>query len=212
VATRSRILFIGNSFTARHDVPALVALIGRHGGRTVEHRLISAGGASLRRHWNAGAARVIADERWDAVVLQEQSTLPARDPERLLAHVRLFQGAVAPTGAALVLYATWARADAPDQQTRIDRAYSAAAAATGAAVAAVGAAWTRARRRRGCPVLHDRDGSHASTAGAYLAACVLARTILGVDPVGAPTVAGLDEAAAGLLQAVAAAARAPRRH
>jgi hypothetical protein len=51
-----KVLFIGNSFTARNDLPGLIARLAAARGKTLEHRLISAGGASLRTHWNAGEA------------------------------------------------------------------------------------------------------------------------------------------------------------
>jgi hypothetical protein len=57
-----KVLFIGNSFTARNDLPSLVATLAAARGKVLEHRLISAGGASLRAHWNAGeAAEAIRD-------------------------------------------------------------------------------------------------------------------------------------------------------
>ena len=46
-----KVLFIGNSFTARNDLPGLVAELAAARGKTLQHRLISAGGASLRTHW-----------------------------------------------------------------------------------------------------------------------------------------------------------------
>ena len=51
-----RILFIGNSFTARNGLPDLIAQLAAAHGKSIEHHLISAGGASLRQHWNAGEA------------------------------------------------------------------------------------------------------------------------------------------------------------
>ena len=51
-----KVLFFGNSFTARNDLPGLIARLAAARGKTLEHRLISAGGASLRTHWNAGEA------------------------------------------------------------------------------------------------------------------------------------------------------------
>ena len=72
-----RALFIGNSFTARNNLPQLVATVATRAGPPLEHELISAGGASLRRHWNGGRAiDAIRSGKFDCVVLQEQSTLP----------------------------------------------------------------------------------------------------------------------------------------
>ncbi len=201
-----RVLFVGNSFTARHDVPDLVARFAAGHGVRIAHRLIAAGGASLRRHWNAGeAARAIGRGTWDAVVLQEQSTLPVRDPARLRANVASFAPVVAAAGAKLVLYATWARADAPEAQRVIDRAYAAAAASSDAIVAPVGAAWARLRRRRAPPLLHDADGSHATLAGAYVAAAVLAGALVGR---GAVKALAVDGVASGEAMILIAAARA----
>src|SRR5262249_41915567 len=85
MATRNRtgaprkMLFIGNSFTTRNDLPGLVAQLAAARGRAIQHRLISAGGASLRQHWNAGEAhQAIHEGKFDHVVLQEQSTLPIK--------------------------------------------------------------------------------------------------------------------------------------
>ena len=75
-----KVLFIGNSFTARNDLPGLVAQLSAARGKSLEHRLISAGGASPRTHWNAGEAqRAIREGKYDCVVLQEQSTLPVKN-------------------------------------------------------------------------------------------------------------------------------------
>ncbi len=54
-AASVRILFIGNSFTTRNDLPGMLGDLAKHAGINVEHEVISAGGASLRRHFNAGA-------------------------------------------------------------------------------------------------------------------------------------------------------------
>ena len=71
-----KVLFIGNSFTARNDLPRLAAQLAAARGKAIQHRLISAGGASLRQHWNHGEAlQAIQEGHYDHVVLQEQSTL-----------------------------------------------------------------------------------------------------------------------------------------
>src|SRR4029077_21150520 len=78
------VLFVGNSFTARNDLPGLVAALAAAAGKPFRHQLVQAGGASLRAHWNAGhAARLIERGRFDVVVLQEQSTLPAKNAGRM---------------------------------------------------------------------------------------------------------------------------------
>src|SRR4051812_45853779 len=86
-----RILFIGNSFTARNDLPGLIAGLARARGIDVETTLLSIGGASLRTHWNKGeAAAAIGKTKYDFVVLQEQSTLPIKNATRMSENVLLF--------------------------------------------------------------------------------------------------------------------------
>ena len=86
-----RILFIGNSFTTKNDLPNLLSVIAEAGqGITIDSKVISAGGASLRRHWNADAASIITGAEWDYVVFQEQSTLPVKNSKRFHENVRNF--------------------------------------------------------------------------------------------------------------------------
>jgi hypothetical protein len=199
------VLFIGNSFTARNDLPGLVARLAEAHGKSLRHRLISAGGASLRTHWNAGEARkVIQEGQWDCVVLQEQSTLPVKNAQRMHENVRLFDEAIKAAGAKTVLYMTWARQNAPDAQQAIADAYAGIGRELAATVAPVGLAWQRVLRRPDRPVLHDRDQSHPTLAGSYLAACVFLTVLFGESPVGADAeVAGLGEKDLALLQKAA---------
>jgi hypothetical protein len=189
-----KVLFIGNSFTARNDLPGLVAQLAAARGRRVEHRLISAGGASLRTHWNAGvASKAIQDGRYDAVVLQEQSTLPVKNARRVHENVRLFDAAIKAAGAKTVLYMTWARQNAPQSQQAITDAYTSIGRELGATVVPAGQAWQRFLGKHDRPVLHDRDQSHPTLAGSYLAACVFLAVLLGESPVGTDAeVAGLS--------------------
>ena len=179
------VLFIGNSFTARNDLPALVAQLASAAGLRLDHRLISVGGASLRTHWNKGeAAGVIGTGDYDYVVLQEQSTLPVKNAARMHENVRLFDAAIKAAGAKTALYLTWARLHAPETQQAITSAYESVARETGATLVPAGVAWQRFLAKHDRPVLHDRDGSHPTPAGSYLAACVFFGVLFERTPVG----------------------------
>src|SRR5262245_2796983 len=100
-----KLLFIGNSFTQRNNLPGLFADLAAAQGLSVKHELISVGGASLRTHWNAGrAAEAIATGGYDYVVLQEQSTLPVKNAQRMAENVRLFDDAIQRAKSKTVLY------------------------------------------------------------------------------------------------------------
>jgi hypothetical protein len=204
-AAAIKILFIGNSFTQRNDLPGLIATMAAEREVHIQHELISAGGASLRNHWNAGrAAKAIASGGYDYVVLQEQSTLPVKNAKRMAENMRLFDEAIKQAGARTVLYMTWARQHAPESQQAITAAYNAIGEEIGATVVPAGAAWQKYMAKHDRPLLYDRDQSHPSPAGSYLAACVFLAALLKINPTGIEAGAtGLDESDKKALQSAA---------
>ena len=200
-----KILFTGNSFTARNNVPGLIAQLAESRGKQLQHRLISAGGASLRMHWNQGdAQKAIQQTRYDYVVLQEQSTLPIKNPLRMHENIRLFDQEIKASGAKTALYLTWARQNVPETQKAITNAYMTIGEELGAVVVPVGIAWQNFIRKHSRPVLHDADKSHPSLAGSYLAACVFFAVLFGESSVGiASDLKALPQAEAEQLQKTA---------
>ena len=200
-----KVLFIGNSFTARNDLPGMVTALAAAAGVAVKTRLLSMGGASLRSHWNKGEAQgVIRAGRYDFVVLQEQSTLPVKNAARMHENIRLFDETIREAGAQTVLYLTWARRNTPEHQALITEAYTSIGREIGAIVAPVGIAWQRLLQGHDHPVLHDRDSSHPTVAGTYLAACVFAVALFGLSqPASNVSIAGLTDSDVKLLQGVA---------
>ena len=176
-------LFIGNSFTTKNDLPGLLSTIAKVGkGITIESKVISAGGASLRRHWNAGAAHTITDENWDYVVFQEQSTLPIKNGKRFHENVREFVPAMNDCGAIMVLFMTWARKQVPENQKLLTDSYNEIGEELAATVVPVGTAWKKLLEKHDEPVLHAEDGSHPTVAGSYLAACTFYAALFDGDP------------------------------
>lgn len=178
-----RILYVGNSFTARNNLPGLIKAMAATRGIEIEHKLIQAGGASLRQHLNAGKAlEAIAGGAYDVVVLQEQSTLPIKSPARFRESARDFDAAIKAVGARTALYMTWARRNAPDTQQALTTEYAAAAAELDATLIPVGLVWQHFLATHSEPSLHDKDNSHPALPGSYLAACVFLIALLHEDP------------------------------
>ena len=203
-----RILFIGNSFTARNDLPGMIAQLASP-ARTIEHRLIQRGGASLRMHLNKGdASAAIRDEGFDFVVLQDQSTLPIKNATRMAENVREFDALIRAAGSRTVLYMTWARKNAaPDAQQKIADAYSGVGREIGAIVVPAGLAWKAYLAKHDAPPLHDADNSHPTLAGTYLAACTFHAALFGEPPAGEANAATkLDSAHRDALRKTAVAA------
>ncbi|MBL8823181.1 MAG: hypothetical protein JNJ77_11380 [Planctomycetia bacterium] len=205
------VLFIGNSFTSRNDLPGLIAQLATASGMSMQHKLIFAGGASLRAHWNAGKAnQEIQTGKYDYVVLQEQSTLPIKNAVRMHENIRLFDEVIKRAGSKTVLYMTWARQHLPETQKAISEAYTSIGKELKSIVVTVGTAWQRFQAKHSKPVLHDRDKSHPSMAGTYFAACIFFEVLFGTLPVRSDIeVTGIDTKDKMLLEKVAKHARPP---
>ena len=103
---------------------------------------------------------------------------------RMAENVRLFDEAIQRAGATTVLYMTWARQHAPESQQKITDAYQSIGRELGAIVVPVGVAWQSFLAKHDEPALYDKDQSHPTLAGSYLAACVFLAALWNLDPVG----------------------------
>jgi hypothetical protein len=88
---------------------------------------------------------------------------------------------------------------APETQSDISAAYNSIGCELKAIVVPVGAVWERFLGNHDHPILHDRDQSHPTLAGSYLAACVFFSVLFQEPPVGIG-LAGLSEEEESLLQ------------
>ena len=218
-----RVLFVGNSFTYRNDLPGMLHRLAAAdpGAPPVFAVGFTAPGATLARASRQRKLReLLRDVRWHDVVLQEQSTLPSLPSEQRVRemdpYVRDLHAAVSADGEQTVLLMTWAYRDGdrhrvPNDtfaamQARIARTYADLALTLPARLAPVGLAWEEALRRDPGLELWARDGRHPSRAGTYLAACVLYAHLVGRSPAGSAFTAGLDPREAAILREAAVAA------
>ena len=198
-----RALFIGNSYTARNDLPARVRMLARALGRPFEYRLIAAGGASLKRHWNAAGTITVLNEGWDICVLQEQSTLPIRNPARYFESVRLFDHAIRAAGARTALYLPWHRQAEAAHWPALSDAVLSIAREVDATVVPVGLAWRIALAQDPDLPLYASDGSHPTVLGTTLAALTFVRCLFGESPATRAALPGVPPDAQPLLSKAA---------
>ena len=182
-----RILFLGNSFTFFHDMPDMVAeLLHAEVGRNLR------GGAYLYQHLDPAdelyviTSRLLTEEKWDYVVLQDQSRGPITHPAAFRQAVDTLSAMIGAAGAKPVLYETWAYEEGSstleetgmtfeDMQQQLSAGYLAAAEANRALLAPVGQAFAAARH---VAKLYDaNDHYHPSLEGSRLAAEVIASVI-----------------------------------
>ncbi len=181
-----RILMLGNSFTYFNDLPDLLAALT--GWEVASH---TRGGAYLSEHLDPDAELglktlpALKNERWDYVVLQEQSRGPYERREDFLQSVRALCPLIRAAGATPVLYATWAYRDHSERlagtgitYTQMLEAlcsgYHAAAKENGALVADVGRAFAAVKDRLN---LYVEDDYHPSQTGSLLAALTIEKCI-----------------------------------
>lgn len=185
-----RILFIGNSYTSVNDLPAMLRQLAAAGNqRRLDVASATPGGFTWQRHVddeNSAAKGLLDKGPWDYVVMQEQSQMPFAYPKQSREYGIKLGEMVKAKGAKPVLYLTWAREKQPENQAKINETYEAVAAALQCPIAPVGMAWEKARDKRKDLALFNKDGSHPSPAGTYLAACVMYAALFDKPPRGLP--------------------------
>jgi hypothetical protein len=119
-------LFIGNSYTSVNDLPSLVAgLAAAGGGRRIEVDRHLVGACTFERHVKeTKALEKIREQKWNVVVLQEQSLQPILGRDKMFEYARILHRAIQKQGATTVFYLTWARQDIPQMQGGADPAAS----------------------------------------------------------------------------------------
>lgn len=211
-----RILFIGNSFTQVNDLPGTFAAMARAGGYHVETAIAAEGGAALEDQLNsADTLAKLGGSKWDFVVLQEQSQLPAVEAYRrvqMYPAARRLVATIAATGARPMFFMTWGHRDGwpenglptyESMQAQIAIGYLTIARELNVPVAPVGSAWLAVARNYSSLDLWQADGVHPSELGTYLAASVFYAAIFQRSPAGSNYVGTLPAATAQILQAVA---------
>jgi hypothetical protein len=121
-----KVLFIGNSYTSVNNLPAMLeGLADTAGGRKIDADRHLVGGCTLERHVREKQAiGKIHSEKWDVVVLQEQSLRPVLDRQSMHKYARLLDAEIRQQGAKTVFYLTWARQHIPEMQEGVDPAKS----------------------------------------------------------------------------------------
>ncbi|MDZ4782584.1 MAG: hypothetical protein SGJ19_20245 [Planctomycetia bacterium] len=186
-----RVLFIGNSYTSVNNLPAMIQSLAAAGKRErpFEFVTLAPGGWTLQRHVEdekSEAPKKIAEGKWDFVVMQEQSQMPFAYPDKTIEYGKKLAELAKEAKATPLWFMTWARENQADKQAAIAKTYNELAKLTESKVLPVGLAWEATRKQRPDLKLYNKDQSHPSSAGTYLAACVFYGVIYGVSPEGLP--------------------------
>jgi hypothetical protein len=215
-----RVLFVGNSFTFKNSLPALVHNLaaGDRGATAIFSVEYAAPGWSLHQAAkDDGLEKLLHEVNWDVVVLQEKSWLlsvrEAQWRRETYPGAHELREKIAAAGARTLLFMTWGyvRGDRGHEshdtyaamQARLANGYSKLGAELGAQVAPAGLAWAEALRREPSLDLWAGDGKHPGRLGSYLAACVIYAVLSGREPTRSRFTTGIAPEQARLLQQVA---------
>jgi hypothetical protein len=211
------VLFLGNSFTYYNELPEIFKLLASAGGYNVSVDSVTKGGGKLLE-FNNELAGEVSDKfknKWDIVVLQEQSkipTIPKDRKESMYPSVRELNKKITENGAKAMMYMTWGYrygdkdngyATFEDMQEALKVGYMDIAQELSLPVAPVGLAFLKAKQKDKNINLWDDDNLHPNIKGSYLAGCVFYAEIFQKSPVGLNYVSHLSSEDAKFLQQIA---------
>ena len=219
-ASPQRVLFVGNSYyyynnSLHNHVSNLVKAAEPALGARLQFKSSTIGGAALNHHNMAHLiepGRIGVAQPFEWVVMQGGSGEPLSPRRREIFRQTAAHNAelIRSKGGQVALYMTHAYVQphkqvSPQNIVATEAMYVDVGNEIGALVIPVGLAFEEAYRRFPDLKLHNRDGTHPSLLGTYLAACTTFATLYGRSPVGNSYRAeGItDEALATQLQQVA---------
>lgn len=172
-----KILFIGNSHTYYHYLPALVAGMAEEEGYECDVVMLAHGGWYLSQHVKEQDVRFnIRFGHYDYVVLQEHSH-PFDDIPGYIEAAQKLTGWIRDAGSIPVIYGTWSRKNEQSAQETMNRVNRKLAEDLGALYAPVGESWWSYQESRPDIEMYDEDGAHASEQGIGFAAKIVWKTI-----------------------------------
>ena len=213
----TRVLFIGNSYTYVNDLPSVFTQLACSGQHSVETGLLAPGGWTLAEHVNDPNTQTeIEAQKWDYVVLQEQSEIPSVEQSRILymyPAARTLVKMIQDNGEEPMFFMTWGHQygdlnfsyyDYESMQKQLTTGYLTIADELDVPVAPVGSAWEQVHQQNPEIDLWQSDGSHPTESGTYLAACVFYAAIFHESPEGLTYTAQIPADTAKTLQSIAA--------
>jgi hypothetical protein len=221
-----RVFFVGNSYTAYNNLPKMIADLAQSNGDVLIYGSSNPGGYTWQGHCSyAPTLSGLQQPGWQAVVLQEQSQLPAFPDAQVTTDVLPFARRldslikVSNPCARTVFYNTWGRkngdaSNCPNfpplctytgMDSLLQLRYRLMADSFNAWLSPVASVWRRLRLQAPTINLYDADESHPSLEGSYAAACTFYALLFGKNPLGLPYNAGLSAGTTASIQTAAKA-------
>lgn len=189
----THVLFIGNSLTYAHDLPTTVSQVALLGGDTVRTGAVAKPDYALVDHLADGeAARILARERWNVVVMQQGSS--ALDESRVVLYAGVDQLAplIRAAGAVPAMYEVWPTSARRFDVSAVRTSYLTAAQRVNGRFFPAGSAWQEAWALDPSLTFYEADGLHPTATATFLAALVIVEQLTGRDVRTLPATAYAD--------------------
>ncbi|PID27246.1 MAG: hypothetical protein CR982_06520 [Candidatus Cloacimonadota bacterium] len=198
LANHKQVLFLGNSYTYFNDLPSLVDSIAIKNGDSFEYESNTPGGYTLNGHLNNQTSLNLLNKinKWDSVILQEQSQLPVIEvlKETLFAKsAQSLDSIIKLNNSETTLFLTWGRRyggvqyyngyssvdfiDFFHYQDSLTSSYSKVNLIIDGNLAPVGEVFREFLKQHENYPLWIEDNSHPSLEGSYLAALTIYYTL-----------------------------------
>lgn len=196
-----KVLFIGNSYTYRNNMPSIFENIAISKRKKVYVEHCTLGKATLAIQSKRFAVRnAISSQKWDVVIIQGSSRDFVKDSTIILKKTKPALEKIIkaiqvnnPT-TKMLFYMTWGYRNGfkPIDEVNtfekmsnvIEQRYLSLYKTYDIGVVPVGMVWKDVRKKRDEVVLYVKDGAHPSLKGSYLTACCFYSAIFNESPVG----------------------------
>ncbi len=197
----TKILFIGNSLTKRGEFTSQFAQMCRSNNKKVSVTMVAKNGTmftditNTKTNIGMRAHTVINSQKWDYVVLQENTDLATAKPEESLKNAGTLIKWIRKSSpkAKIIWNATWAYKNGriildknytfPDNQNAINQTYRKLQNHYGGTIAYTGDAFREFRQKYNYPELYVSDNNHQTNEGGYLEALTVYKAIYGTADV-----------------------------
>ena len=196
-----KVLFIGNSYTYRNEMPSIFEEIAISKGKKVYVDDCTLGKATLAIQSKRFAVKnAISKEKWDVVIIQGSSRDFVKDSSIIVKKtkpaIEKIIKAVQKNNPStkMLFYMTWGYRNGfkpidevntfEKMSNLIEKRYLGLYKTYDIGVVPVGMVWKDVRKKRDEVVLYVKDGAHPSLKGSYLTACCFYSAIFNDSPVG----------------------------
>ena len=179
-------LFIGNSHTYVENMPWVFTSVCKDAGLDVHASMLTFPGCDWRWHisWSCALPNILYGG-YDFVILQQRAHPVDGTGEMLVQEAAELAQAIEQSGATTVFSQNWAKKTNPNEQVLFHNAFVRLHTSyPKTLIAPMGDVWYALREQID---LYADDNTHMNVKGAYLNACILAKTIFDINPAALPS-------------------------